>query len=135
MEIALHGNSINWFELIYQNKIVIVHRNALSLDMMTEILKNLRRNKNDENLRCIVLSANGSVFSAGHNLKELTMERGQSLHRQIFDKCTELMLEIIASPVPVMAKVNGLSAAAGCELVACCDLVVSTKNSTFSTPG
>lgn len=102
---------------------------------MTEILKKLRRNKNDENLRCIVLSANGSVFSAGHNLKEFTMEKGQSLHRQVFDKSTELMLEIIQSPVPVIAKVNGLSAASGCQLVACCDLIVSTKNSTFSTPG
>lgn len=103
--------------------------------MMSELLANLRRNKQNEDLRCIVLSATGSVFSAGHNLKELSMDRGQPLHRQIFDKCTELMLEIIQSPVPVIAKVNGLSAAAGCQLVATCDLVVSTKNSTFSTPG
>lgn len=111
------------------------HRNALSLVMISELLTNLRRNKQDENLRCIVLSANGSVFSAGHNLKEFSMDKGPKLHRQVFEKATELMLEIINSPVPVIAKVNGLSAAAGCQLVACCDLVVSTKNSTFSTPG
>lgn len=112
-----------------------IFRNALSMDMMTEILANLKRNKQDENLRCIVLSANGPVFSAGHNLKEFSMDKGQLLHRQVFEKCTELMLEIIQSPVPIIAKVNGLSAAAGCQLVACCDIVVSTKNSTFSTPG
>lgn len=63
------------------------------------------------------------------------MDKGQQLHREVFFKCTELMLEIIQSPVPVIAKVNGLAAAAGCQLVATCDLVVSTKNSTFSTPG
>lgn len=111
------------------------NRNALSLDMMTELLANLRRNKTDENLRCIVLSATGSVFSAGHNLKEFAMDKGQQLHRQVFEKCTELMLEIIQSPVPIIAKTNGLSAAAGCQLVATCDFVVSTKTSTFSTPG
>lgn len=102
---------------------------------MSTLLKDLRRNKKDENLRCIVLSSTGPVFSAGHNLKELSMDKGQQLHREVFFKCTELMLEIIQSPVPVIAKVNGLAAAAGCQLVATCDLVVSTKNSTFSTPG
>lgn len=70
---------------------------------MTELLANLRRNKQDENMRCIVLSANGPVFSAGHNLKEFSMDNGQTLHRQVFDTCTELMLEIIQSPVPVIA--------------------------------
>lgn len=102
---------------------------------MSTLLKDLRRNKQDENLRCIVLSSTGPVFSAGHNLKELSMDNGQQLHREVFFKCTELMLEIIQSPVPVIAKVNGLAAAAGCQLIATCDLVVSTKNSTFSTPG
>lgn len=63
------------------------------------------------------------------------MDKGQMLHRKVFEKCTELMLEIIHSPVPIIAKVNGLSAAAGSQLVATCDLVISTKNSTFSTPG
>lgn len=102
---------------------------------MSELLKNLRRNKQDENLRCIVLSSSSSVFSAGHNLKEFSMDKGQTLHRQVFEKATELMLELIESPVPIIAKVNGLSAAAGCQLVATCDLVICTKTSSFSTPG
>lgn len=102
---------------------------------MSELLTNLKRNKSDENLRCIVLSANGSVFSAGHNLKELSAETGTQYHRQIFEKATELMLEINKSPVPVIAKVDGLAAAAGCQLIAACDIVVCSEKSTFSTPG
>lgn len=129
-------NFNNCLEMIkFYLKIVTWNRNALSLDMMTELVTNLRRNKQNENLRCIVLSANGSVFSAGHNLKEFSIDKGPHLHRQVFEKASELMLEIIGSPVPVIAKVNGLSAAAGCQLVSCCDLIVSTKDSTFSTPG
>lgn len=103
--------------------------------MLTELVANLKRNKNDENLRCIVISANGSVFSAGHNLKEFSMETGAKLHRQVFEKATELMLEIVQSPVPIIAKVNGLAAAAGCQLIASCDMVACTANSSFSTPG
>lgn len=103
--------------------------------MMTELHRNLQKNKLDENLRCIVLSANGPVFSAGHNLKEFSNEAGQQLHRQIFDKATQLMLEIQQAPVPVIAKVNGLAAAAGCQLIAMCDIVIATDMSTFSTPG
>lgn len=121
--------------LVNATKPFCSYRNALSLDMMSELLTNLRRNKQNEDLRCIVLSATGSVFSAGHNLKEFAMDKGQGLHRQVFEKATELMLEIIQSPVPIIAKVNGLSAAAGCQLVATCDLVICTKNSSFSTPG
>lgn len=102
---------------------------------MTELSSNIKRNKNDENLRCIVISANGPVFSAGHNLKEFSADTGQSLHRQIFEKATELMLAIVQSPVPIIAKVDGLAAAAGCQLVASCDIVACTAKSTFSTPG
>lgn len=63
------------------------------------------------------------------------METGQKLHRDVFEKSTQLMLGVIQSPVPVIAKVNGLAAASGCQLVATCDIIVSTENSTFSTPG
>lgn len=102
---------------------------------MNELIQNIQNNKSDEKLRCIVISANGPVFSAGHNLKEFTKEIGENVHRTIFNRATQLMLEIVQSPVPVIAKVNGLAAAAGCQLVATCDIVVATKNSSFSTPG
>lgn len=103
--------------------------------MMTQILSDLKRNKADENLRCIVLSGNGPVFSAGHNLKELTKDTGADFHRRVFEMCTDMMLEIAQSPVPVIAKINGLAAAAGCQLAATCDIVICSDNSSFSTPG
>lgn len=123
---------------------------------MNQLITNIHRNDNDENLRCIILSANGNVFSAGkafqrpvygsdkanyiylllgHNLKELVNETGQQFHRQIFEKCTQLMIGITQSPVPIIARVNGLAAAAGCQLIATCDIVVATTQSSFSTPG
>lgn len=75
------------------------------------------------------------MFSAGHNLKELTEDIGSEFHQKVFAKASELMLEIIRSPVPVIAKVDGLAAAAGCQLVATCDMVVCSDKSSFSTPG
>lgn len=102
---------------------------------MNELIKTLRFNDRDLNLRCIILSSYGSVFSAGHNLKELTIESGNEIHRRIFETATKLMLNLRESPVPIIAKVDGIAAAAGCQLVAACDLVVCTENSSFSTPG
>lgn len=114
----------------------MIFRNALSLDMMSALVRDLRYNQADMNLRCIVISANGlKVFSAGHNLKELTQEQGQEFHKKVFVKATELMMTIAKSPVPVIAKVDGLAAAAGCQLIAGCDMVVCSDRSSFSTPG
>lgn len=110
-------------------------RNSLSLDMMNSIHSNIVDNQHDTALRCIVLAAQGRVFSAGHNLKELTAEHGSDHHRQIFDKCSELIDAIRLAPVPVIAKVDGLAAAAGCQLVASCDMAICSDISTFSTPG
>ncbi|CAL4205431.1 unnamed protein product [Meganyctiphanes norvegica] len=108
-------------------------RNALSLEMLTELEEALTRPSVD--LRCIILCAAGKVFSAGHNLKELTSADGRSHHQIVFDNCSSMMLKIQQLPVPVIAKVNGIAAAAGCQLVASCDIVVATENSSFSTPG
>lgn len=102
---------------------------------MSQLLTDIKRNRNDENLRCIILSGNGPVFSAGHNLKELTNDTGIEFHQKVFEKCTELMLEIVRSPVPIIAKIDGLAAAAGCQLATTCDIVVCSNQSSFSTPG
>uniref|UniRef100_A0A1S4H3Y2 Enoyl-CoA hydratase domain-containing protein 3, mitochondrial n=2 Tax=Anopheles gambiae TaxID=7165 RepID=A0A1S4H3Y2_ANOGA len=110
-------------------------RNSLSLEMMNSIQRNIVENQHDTELRCIVLAAKGRVFSAGHNLKELTAERGSEHHKQVFHKCSELISAIQSAPVPVIAKVDGLAAAAGCQLVASCDIAVCSDSSTFSTPG
>lgn len=91
-------------------------------------------------VRVIVLEAEGRLFCAGHDLKELTAhrqddDRGQAYFKDIMGRCAELMLTIIASPKPIIAKVDGLATAAGCQLVASCDLAVASKNASFCTPG
>lgn len=110
-------------------------RNALSLKMMEDLIDGITCNQNDPSLRCIVLYGEGKVFSAGHNLKELTSKDGSEFHQQVFSTCSKLMLGILQCPVPVIAVVQGLAAAAGCQLVATCDIAVCTENSSFSTPG
>lgn len=110
-------------------------RNALSLQMMEDLISNITFNQDDPALRCIVLYGEGKVFSAGHNLKELTSKEGIEHHNQVFSTCSRLMLGIMQCPVPVIAVVQGLAAAAGCQLVATCDIAICTENSSFSTPG
>ncbi|RXG59996.1 Enoyl-CoA hydratase domain-containing protein 3, mitochondrial [Armadillidium vulgare] len=108
-------------------------RNALSLTMLEELKDNIL--KYNSNLRCIILKAEGSVFSSGHNLKELTGETGQVYHNKVFASCAELMIGITKLPFPVLAQVNGVAAAAGCQLVASCDIVIASDKSSFMTPG
>ncbi|XP_050348113.1 enoyl-CoA hydratase domain-containing protein 3, mitochondrial isoform X2 [Nymphalis io] len=110
-------------------------KNSLSLVMMENLITAINENKNDTSLRAIILSAKGNVFSAGHNLKELQISTGTDQHKLIFNKATELMKSIIQSPVPVIAKVNGFATAAGCQLVATCDIIICSDKSKFSTPG
>ncbi|XP_061387421.1 enoyl-CoA hydratase domain-containing protein 3, mitochondrial-like [Musca vetustissima] len=111
-------------------------RNSLSMDMMNAILEDLTAEWQNKDLRAIVLTAKGPVWSAGHNLKELLPEKGGVEYQtQIFNKLSEIIMNIYKAPVPVIAKVNGLAAAAGCQLVASCDLIVASENSKFSTPG
>ncbi|XP_063243416.1 enoyl-CoA hydratase domain-containing protein 3, mitochondrial isoform X1 [Bacillus rossius redtenbacheri] len=110
-------------------------RNALSLQMMEDLIHHITGGQDDPKLRCIVLYAEGKVFSSGHNLKELTSKDGPDYHQQVFATCSRLMLGILQCPVPVVAVVQGLAAAAGCQLVATADIAVCTEGSTFSTPG
>ncbi|RVE49803.1 hypothetical protein evm_005533 [Chilo suppressalis] len=110
-------------------------KNSLSLDMMKHLNEAINKNKDDTSLRAIVLSAKGNVFSAGHNLKEFHSSSNTGEHKLVFKECTELMKSIVQSPVPVIAKVNGLATAAGCQLVATCDMIISSETSKFSTPG
>lgn len=109
-------------------------RNTLSLTMMDEVLQALTKTWNDKNLRCIVLASMGPVWSAGHDLKELTAEQGVQQQTAVFEKLTEIVYNIRKAPVPVIAKVNGIVAAGGVQLVASCDIVVCSQNSSFITP-
>ncbi|KAJ8979216.1 hypothetical protein NQ317_011855 [Molorchus minor] len=110
-------------------------RNSLSLGMMQNLLDNINRDMDNKDLRVIIITAQGPIFSAGHNLKELTPEAGKGQHEKVFQLATQLMCSIIECPVPVVAQVDGLAAAAGCQLVAQCDIAICTENSKFSTPG
>ncbi|KNC24204.1 hypothetical protein FF38_02179 [Lucilia cuprina] len=110
-------------------------RNSLSMGMMNSILEALTSGWENKELRCIVLSAKGPVWSAGHNLKELIPGSEQNCQKEVFQKLSDIILNIYKAPVPVIAKVNGLAAAAGCQLVASCDIIIASEKSNFSTPG
>jgi enoyl-CoA hydratase/carnithine racemase len=109
-------------------------RNALSSEMMGELRDALRTLSADPEVRAIVLAANGPAFSAGHDLREL-VDGDINRYRAVFDLCTELMNTIQEIPQPVLASVQKIATAAGCQLVATCDLAVAAEEATFGTPG
>jgi enoyl-CoA hydratase/carnithine racemase len=109
-------------------------RNALSLELMQELIDTLRRVSADAGVRVIVLEAAGPAFSAGHDLSEM-IDRDVAFFQRLFDVCTELMETIHRLPQPVIAKVHGIATAAGCQLVAACDLAVAADSARFATPG
>lgn len=116
-------------------------RNALSSDMMNTLRAALAEAVGNPAVHVIVLAAEGPAFSAGHDLKELRagQENGADAPNDplaaVFDLCNALMLDIASAPKPVIAEVNGLATAAGCQLVAQCDLAVASESSRFATPG
>ncbi len=109
-------------------------RNALSSPMMTALRVCLEAARDDASVRVAIIKANGPVFSAGHDLGELH-GRCDSDYAGVFDQCTQLMESIRLLPKPVIAQVDGLATAAGCQLVATCDLAVASNTSQFATPG
>jgi enoyl-CoA hydratase/carnithine racemase len=109
-------------------------RNALSLDLMLELISCLNETTADTNIRAIILAASGKVFSSGHDLSEM-VGRTVNDYRRLFDVCTELMTKIQSIPQPVIAQVQGVATAAGCQLVATCDLAIASEQAAFGTPG
>jgi enoyl-CoA hydratase/carnithine racemase len=109
-------------------------RNALSHALMGELLAALRDASADADVRAIVIEGVGPAFSAGHDLAEM-VGRDLPFYRELFDLCTELMETIHRLPQPVIAKVQGIATAAGCQLVASCDLAVAAADARFATPG
>jgi enoyl-CoA hydratase/carnithine racemase len=115
-------------------------RNSLSEGMMGALEAALAEAAADRSVHVIVLSAEGHVFSAGHDLKELTAhrsdpDRGRAYFKKIMDRCAALMQSIVNHPKPVIAEVAGVATAAGCQLVATCDLAVAADTARFQTPG
>jgi len=115
-------------------------RNALSESVMRALQLVLDEAVGDKTVKVIVLAAKGAAFSAGHDLKELTThrkdpDRGLGYYRAIFAQCSRLMQTIVRHPRPVIAQVQGVATAAGCQLVATCDLAVASSEARFATPG
>lgn len=109
-------------------------RNILSLAMINDLIKAIE--DNEQHSRAIILTAGDqTVFSSGHSLKELSELSKTKSCGSVFDRCTQLMLKVRQISIPVIAEVFGLAAAAGCQLVASCDIVVAGENASFSVPG
>jgi enoyl-CoA hydratase/carnithine racemase len=109
-------------------------RNALSLELMLELIDCLDAIGRDRAVRAVILAAAGNVFCSGHDLSEM-VGRDINEYRRLFDVCSELMMKIQGIPQPVIAEVQGIATAAGCQLVATCDLAIAAEQAAFATPG
>ncbi len=109
-------------------------RNALSLELMEELIRALETVAAEREARTIVVEGAGPAFSAGHDLSEM-VGRDLAFYQRLFDVCTVLMETIHRVPQPVIARVHGVATAAGCQLVAACDLAVAAETARFATPG
>src|SRR6266487_1246707 len=109
-------------------------RNALSVEHMQELTDCLKAIGQDKDAAVVILRANGPAFSAGHDLSEL-IDQPPDVYRHVFAICTELMETLQSIPQPVIAQVHGVATAAGCQLVATCDLAVASESARFATPG
>jgi enoyl-CoA hydratase/carnithine racemase len=115
-------------------------RNGLSQGLMAALHEELAALSHDASIRAIVITGAGTAFSSGHDLKELTAhrndpDRGRGFFAATMAQCSEMMLAIVRCPKPVIAAVNGIATAAGCQLVATCDLAVASVDARFATPG
>jgi enoyl-CoA hydratase/carnithine racemase len=110
-------------------------RNALSLALMTELCGALDRAGRDRDVRVVVIAGAGPAFCAGHDLRELRAEPRREFYERAFTLCSQMMLKIVRLPQPVIAEVHGIATAAGCQLVATCDLALAAEDARFATPG
>ena len=115
-------------------------RNALSAGLMAALQSALDGAMNDRSVRTVVIAAAGPAFCAGHDLKEMTahrqdVDKGKAAFAALFAQCSRLMQTIVRHPLPVIAEVQGIATAAGCQLVASCDLAVASSTAQFATPG
>ena len=109
--------------------------NSLSYKNLKDLIYVFKKLDKDKKIKVIILEGAGKGFSAGHNLKEVKDLKKKEKYKRLFDLCSKLMLQIVEGRKPVIAKVHGAAYAAGCQLVASCDLAYSTKDALFATPG
>jgi enoyl-CoA hydratase/carnithine racemase len=109
--------------------------NSLSFQNLTDLIKIFKKLDRDKKTKVIIIEGSGRGFSAGHNLKEVKNLKVRNKYQKLFNLCSKLMLQIVEGKKPVIAKVHGAAYAAGCQLVASCDLAYSTSDALFATPG
>lgn len=109
--------------------------NALSTELMSAIQAELDAIAVDTSVRVVVIAANGKAFCAGHDLKEMMVDPGREAIGQLFEQCSHMMITLTRLPQPVIASVQGIATAAGCQLVAQCDLAIAVDTATFATSG
>ena len=109
--------------------------NSLSSKNLNDLIRVFKKLDKDKNIKVIILEGSGKGFSAGHNLKEVQGLKKKQKYQKLFNLCSKLMMQIIEGRKPVIAKVHGAAFAAGCQLVASCDLAYSSKDAVFATPG
>ena len=115
-------------------------RNALSENMMSALMTEIKEASIDSGIKVVVIASNGNVFCSGHDLKEINIARddedhGSDYFEELFKKCSILMQAIVNCPKPIIAEIDGVATAAGCQLVASCDLAIASNESRFATPG
>lgn len=109
--------------------------NALSVGCMEALIEELDSISKDQDIKAVILSGSGKGFCAGHDLKELRNNGNRDFYEKTFETCSRLMIAINELPQPVIARVHGVATAAGCQLVAACDLAVADEDARFATPG
>ncbi len=116
------------------------HQNTLSDQMINELDNKFKEASEDKKVKIIILSSTGKVFCAGHNLKDLNskrkeLDKGKNYYEKIFRSCSNLMINIIQNRKPIIAAIDGIATAAGCQLIASCDLAYASNRAQFATPG
>ena len=116
------------------------NQNTLSLEMINELNKKFTKASKDNSIKVIILSSTGKVFCAGHNLKDLILKRtgkdkGKKYYKKLFESCSALMINIVENPKTIIAAIDGVATAAGCQLIASCDLAYASEKAQFATPG
>ena len=109
--------------------------NALSTELMGLIEQQLDSLSGDKSIRTVIIAANGKAFCAGHDLREMSDDPGEEAIQALFDQCSRMMVSLTQIPQPVIARVHGMATAAGCQLVAQCDLAVASEEARFATSG
>ena len=137
-EILIQDKSSNGVLRLVMND--LSSRNSLSENMMSSLLDSLDNASKDKDIKVVIIASNGDVFCSGHNLKEINTARnnddeGNAYYQKLFNKCSILMQAIVNCPKPVIAEIDGVATAAGCQLVASCDLAIASNESRFATPG